>query len=354
LINLLAVILASGSGERFNPLTTYRPKPLLPAANQPILRYLIQSIVEAGFTKIIITLGYLAQQIEEFLSTLPNNIPITQVLATNWSKGPLASLNSVVPYLEEDEPFVLLPADLYISATSLQCIIKNNVSECAVLYDPHQSRKGPVIQLGKDNLVTKFYMSSILEPAAKSSLPVLYTTPKLFSMMQESKGRHATTVFELLTLWIETGHQLHAIPIKEETWFDVDIPSDLINLNRYLLTTTWPPSPTPIGEYIPQNTPIVEPLTSDTLTIGEQTQVIGPTLLDPYVQIGNRCTIGPYTCLGNHTIIQDNTVLSNCITLPHTKVPPNAELENTILDPQGNAIHGTLLSSNTEDNPRER
>lgn len=340
-----AVILASGRGARFNPLTKYQPKPLLPAANQPILRYLIQSIVEVGFTDIFITLGYLAPQIENFLSTLPNNIPLTKVHAPNWSQGPLESLTSVIPYLEKDEPFVLLPADLYLSATILRCIINNEADECAVLYDPYQSRKGPTLQLDKDNLVTQFDMSSIIEPTARSSLPVLYATPQLFNMMRETKGHQATTVFELLQLWIETGHFLHAIPIAAETWLDVDIPSDLINLNSHLLTTAWPPVPTPLGEYIPPNASLAGSFANENLTIGEQTQVIGPVLLDPDVKIGHRCTIGPGTCLGAHTIVQDNTALVHCITLPHTKVPPNAELQNTILDPQGNALHGNLRTS---------
>ncbi|MFX1562616.1 MAG: sugar phosphate nucleotidyltransferase [Promethearchaeota archaeon] len=340
-----AVILASGRGTRFDPLTKYRPKPLLPAANQPILRYLIQSLETVGFTDIIITLGYLAPQLENFLSILPHTIHLTQIAAPNWSHGPLASFTSAIPHIKDDEPFVLLPADLYISAKNLQSIIDNATDECAILYNPFQPRKGPVVQFDKDNHVTQFYISSTIEPTAKSSLPILYATPQLFNMIRETKVNQVTTIFEILQLWIKSGHSLCAIPIESETWFDVDFPSDLLDLNSHLIASAWPPTPTPLGEYIPPNTSIDEPLTDENLTIGEETQVIGPVLLDSRVKIGNRCTIGPGTSLGTHTIVQDNTALVNCITLPKTKVPPNAELRNTILDQQGNAIHGTKQNS---------
>jgi len=345
MVNLRAVILASGRGARFDPITKFRPKPLLPAANQPILRYLLQSIITAGFTDIIITLGYLAPQIERYLSTLPKSIPLTRINAPNWSKGPLSSLTSAIPYLDGDEPFILLPADLYISATNIRQVLDGKSDEFAILYDPRKSPEGPVLKLGKDNLVTKFSMFSTIESNAKSILPILYSTPQLFSLMKEPSGNKATTVFELLQLWIKKGHSIRAIPIEAETWFDVDFPIDLINLNNHLLTTAWPPSPTPSGKYIPSNTQLAGSLTTEILSIGEKTQVKGPVLLDVGIEIGNRCKIGPCTSIGANTIVEDNTVLSHCITLPQTKVPCNVELQNTILDQEGNVIHGNHLSS---------
>ncbi len=340
MVNLRAVILASGRGARFDPITKFRPKPLLPAASQPILRYLLQSIMAAGFTDIIITLGYLAPQIENFLSTLPSNISFNPVFASKWFKGPLSSLTSAIPYLD-DEPFVLLPADLYISATNIRHILDSTEDEFAILYDPNKSPTGPVVKLGKDNLVTKFSMFSTIESNAKPILPILNSTPQLFSLMKEPPGNKATTVFELLQLWIKKGHSIKAIPIETETWFDVDFPIDLINLNNHLLTTAWPPTPIPSGEYIASNTHLDGPLNNESLSIGEQTQVKGPVLLGIDIEIGNKCTIGPGTSLGANTIVEDNTMLSHCITLPHTRVPSNAELRNAILDQEGNIIHGS-------------
>ena len=53
-----AVVLAAGEGARLRPLTKYRPKPMLPAANRPILEYVLDSLVEAGIERIHLVVGY--------------------------------------------------------------------------------------------------------------------------------------------------------------------------------------------------------------------------------------------------------------------------------------------------------
>ncbi len=58
-----AVILAGGRGERLRPLTDHLPKPMAPINGIPFLDYLIQSIVDAGITHIVLLLGYKAAKV---------------------------------------------------------------------------------------------------------------------------------------------------------------------------------------------------------------------------------------------------------------------------------------------------
>jgi len=53
-----AVVLAAGEGERLAPLTESRPKPMLPAANRPILSYVFDALVAAGVDSIVVVIGY--------------------------------------------------------------------------------------------------------------------------------------------------------------------------------------------------------------------------------------------------------------------------------------------------------
>ncbi len=336
MLDLRAVVLASGQGTRFTPLTNYLPKPLLPAANNSLLEHLFNILKEAGVTDIIITTGHLAPQLEKYFEEVSPGFSVTLVPAPNWRKGPLASLSSVIPYLKEnDEPFLLLPCDLYLSAHNIG-LLCNASSEFALLYDSQTFRPGPNLLLDEKLQVTHLTRSSIPLANGFSCLPALRASSTLFDIMKWDGNK--TTVFDLLQLWIAKGRLLSGISIVPDTWFDVDAPQNLINLNHYLLTTGWPPTPIPNGTYLPLNTQLSGPVQTPGIIIGKRTRIDGPVLLGSGVRIGDDCYVADGTTLGDATVIHDNAALQRCITLPQTEIPACTNLHNAILDTRGNAI----------------
>ena len=61
-----AVILAGGRGTRLAPLTDSKPKPMIEFHGKPFLEYLIESLRDQGFTKILLLLGYLPDVIQSY------------------------------------------------------------------------------------------------------------------------------------------------------------------------------------------------------------------------------------------------------------------------------------------------
>ena len=61
-----AVVLAGGLGTRLRPYTTVLPKPLMPVGDRPILDIVVRQLKAAGFDRITISTGYLAELIEAF------------------------------------------------------------------------------------------------------------------------------------------------------------------------------------------------------------------------------------------------------------------------------------------------
>lgn len=60
-----AVIPAAGFGTRFLPQTKAMPKEMLPIVDKPIIQYIVEELVEAGITDIIIVTGYHKRTIED-------------------------------------------------------------------------------------------------------------------------------------------------------------------------------------------------------------------------------------------------------------------------------------------------
>ena len=61
-----AVILAAGEGHRMRPLTSNRPKVMLPIANKPILEHLLIEVKEAGIGEFIFVVGYCDEQVRRY------------------------------------------------------------------------------------------------------------------------------------------------------------------------------------------------------------------------------------------------------------------------------------------------
>jgi len=61
-----AVILAGGLGTRLKPITDTIPKPMIEFHGKPFLEYLIEMLVEQGFKKVVLLLGYIPHKVTEY------------------------------------------------------------------------------------------------------------------------------------------------------------------------------------------------------------------------------------------------------------------------------------------------
>lgn len=58
--------MAGGEGSRLRPLTSSRPKPLVPVANKPVMHHIVDLLRRHGITDVVSTLHYLADEIENY------------------------------------------------------------------------------------------------------------------------------------------------------------------------------------------------------------------------------------------------------------------------------------------------
>ena len=67
------VIPVAGAGTRLRPHTYTQPKPLMPVAGKPIIRLIVDKLVEAGLTEFVFVIGYLGDKIRDYIEeTYPN------------------------------------------------------------------------------------------------------------------------------------------------------------------------------------------------------------------------------------------------------------------------------------------
>lgn len=134
-----AVIPAAGFGTRFLPQTKAMPKEMLPIVDKPVIQYIVEELVDAGITDIILVTGYHKRTIEDHFDA-PSTDLIENLKMGGEKKKPLldavmkisnmanfAYVRQKGPYgngtplmnvrhLIGDEPFIYTWSDDFIAA----------------------------------------------------------------------------------------------------------------------------------------------------------------------------------------------------------------------------------------------
>jgi NDP-mannose synthase len=104
-----AVIFAGGLGMRLRPYTAVLPKPLMPVGDRPMLDLLLTQLGRAGFDRISIATGHLAELVELFCG---DGSRYGARIDYFREEQPLGTVGSLA-YIEElDEPFLTLNGDV--------------------------------------------------------------------------------------------------------------------------------------------------------------------------------------------------------------------------------------------------
>lgn len=106
-----AMILAAGRGERLRPLTDHLPKPLVEAGGKPLIIHLIEGLVRAEITEIIVNTAHLGDKIR---SRLGNGRSLGAEIRYSPEEGALETGGGIfqaLPLLGQ-APFLVVNGDI--------------------------------------------------------------------------------------------------------------------------------------------------------------------------------------------------------------------------------------------------
>jgi len=75
-----AIVLAGGKGTRLQSVVADVPKCMAPVAGKPFLYYLLSTLETAGFSRVILALGYMHEAIEAWIDRYETSLTITPVV----------------------------------------------------------------------------------------------------------------------------------------------------------------------------------------------------------------------------------------------------------------------------------
>lgn len=223
----VAVILAGGRGTRLGSLTANVPKPMIPVAGRPILERIVLHLVGVGIRRVVISVGYLAEVIEEHFgdgSAFGCSIEYVREdperpLGTG---GPLALVQELTG--PPREPLLLLNGDLVADFPVDDLLHHHEETDAIVTMSYWQHRHEVpygVLDLSSDGRVVGLIEKPVASWPINAGIYVLDPTilPRIPSDIHYP-------VTDLIADCLQRGETVSAVEIDGE-WHDVGQPEQL-------------------------------------------------------------------------------------------------------------------------------
>jgi L-glutamine-phosphate cytidylyltransferase len=155
-----AVILAAGLGSRLRPLTNDRPKCLVEVDGKPMLQRMLDEVVKAGFSRVVIVTGYHVDVLMRWYDANPQPIQIEWVHNEVFdTTNNIYSVYKLIPTVSEG--FVLIEADLLLEPGALDAFRIGNRMALA-RYNP-EIHSGTTADIDDSGNVHSLYLKRLTD-----------------------------------------------------------------------------------------------------------------------------------------------------------------------------------------------
>jgi mannose-1-phosphate guanylyltransferase len=313
-----ALILAGGEGTRLRPLTLNTPKPIVPVANIPFLRYQIELLSRHGIREVILSLSYQPHKIEAVLgdgSSLGTKI---QYVVEESPLGTAGAFKNAEPWL--GEATLVFNGDI-LCELDLGEVIRHHQSHKAtatlVLTRVENPSAYGLVETGEGGQITRFLEKPSADEITCDTINAgtYVLEPEVLQWIPA--GENYSFERGLFPSLLSRQRPMVAY-VSEGYWIDIGTPQKYLQVHQDILHKRFRPS----VELFPSAGPgsglgsskiaasahVDESTITDLdVEIGEEARIISSS-------IGNNCVIG------NHALIEGSVIWPDTIIGEHARL----------------------------------
>jgi histidinol-phosphate/aromatic aminotransferase/cobyric acid decarboxylase-like protein/choline kinase len=236
-----ALILAAGTGSRLGKHTKENTKCMLEINGKTLIQHTIEKLSNAGITKLIMVVGYKRDNLIKHLGYQYQNVEIEYVENTVYSStNNIYSLYLAKEKLAEDDT-ILIESDLIFEESILTNLIKDKRKSLAVVDKYKSWMDGTSCTLDDNDQILNFFSKKSFK---FENVNDYYKTVNIYKFSKEfsnniyipfleaySKALGDNEYYEsvLMVLTILDRHELRALRLDGEKWYEIDDVQDKHN-----------------------------------------------------------------------------------------------------------------------------
>ncbi len=318
-----AVILAAGEGTRLRPFTSSEPKVMIPVANKPILRHVVEALVECNVTDIIIVVGYHRQRIMSYFGNGEEFGAKIQYITQPKQLGTAHALYQARHVV--DDNFIVLPGDNLVSQETIQDFLSElKGTSMLITKNEHPSKYGVVSM--HNGVVNRIVEKPEKSTSHLISTGIYYLSTDVFTRIHEMMLDNTYDLTSVMNS-LKAEEPIYGIR-TDSRWMDAVYPWDLLKLNSAAVTDTAPSVKGVIEDGV---------TIKGDVSIGEGSVIKGGTYIEGPAIIGEGCEIGPLACIspsssiGNDCRIGPFAMVHNSIVMDGVNLGPKSLLDSSVI-----------------------
>lgn len=332
--------MCGGEGTRLRPLTFERPKPSIPILNKPSVVHLIEHIAKEGFSEIVVTLGYMAEKIEEDLGDGSMFGVHIDYVYEHEKLGTAGGVKNAEKYLR-GEPFIVLGGDhvLNLNLREMYRFHENTDALLTIgLLSIDDPREFGIADMDVNNRIHRFSE----KPGAGEIFSNLASTgiymcdPEIFDWIpKDTKYDFAKDLFPAM---LAKDEKINGLLVSGD-WTDVGSATAYRQAQRWMLATL--PGTTIEGNFNTKDARIKGPFKiGHNVSIGSNSALVGPIVIGENTTIGDNVLIGPYTVIGSNCVIKDDCRVLSSYIFNNIIIGNNSNVSGSTID------NGTVVGQN--------
>jgi len=229
-----ALILAAGTGSRLGKYTKENTKCMLKINGTTLIKQALEKLNNVGITKLILVVGYKKDNLIEHLGSKYKNITIEYVENPIYDKtNNIYSLYLAKDKLAQDDT-ILLESDLLFEESILKKLLDDKRKSLAVVDKYKSWMDGTSVTIDNEDNILNFFSKKSFR---FQDVEEYYKTVNIYKFSKEfsnkiyipfleaySKAMGDNEYYEsvLRVLTILEGHELRALKLDGERWYEID------------------------------------------------------------------------------------------------------------------------------------
>ncbi|MCK9247965.1 MAG: NDP-sugar synthase [Solirubrobacteraceae bacterium] len=322
-MSVQAVILVGGRGTRLRPLTSNRPKPIVPLVDRPFMAYMLEWIASHGITDVILCCGFLADSmIEELGDGSAWGVRITWVQEPE-PRGTAGALWYAEPHLRGDR-FVMLNGDVLTDmdlTVQLAQHERSGARGTLALVPVEDPTAYGLVRLNGDTTVKGF-----LEKPEPDEIDTDLISAGAYVLERSvldlvPQGRMVSIEREVWPRLVGDG--LHGCVHRGRYWMDIGTPERYLEGTADILARR---VRTRVGERLQEQGPV-----DATATVADDSVVDRASIVDRGATLGSRVVVGSGSVVGPDVTIGDDVILQDAVVLEGATVGTGSRLRDCVI-----------------------